>query len=527
MRGRVTLFLLALTVLSCGKEDMYHGRDIDYDYGRDLKHGAIVLGERLDNPYKTENMARALKSLYPTKADRVELSSTDLYVRFLPEDKAQCDLLEDMGLHLVDHPLDYDIVVDGDWYHDPQVPEDDVTWQYAVVPVGFEFPEMRYEIIHECYLSENDALSKSSDAGIDWDAVERESYVLTGNSALISDPVTRAADKVCPSGRITIVDRHAYGSKPFGVAGVKVMCNSFVKFSTAYTDRDGYYTMPKSFSADLRYRLVFKNEKGFAIGFNLILLPASVSTLGKSGPEGVTMTITEESDEKLFKRCAVNNAAYDYFARCASEDMGIAAPPADLRIWLFHGLQASSAVMLHHGALMSSDLLTKYLGQFTQLLEVFLPDVTLGVDGRNSYRDLYSNTCHELAHASHFTKVGVAYWDRYIKYIMASYVKTSGKTYGDGTGNDAGVCEIGEMWAYYLESKMYKDRYGGSFPSFGTSFWFYPQIFRYLDERGVSCSEIFSVLGPDVASRSDLKSALLTAYPNKRTVIEQVFGRYR
>ena len=110
---------------------------------------------------------------------------------------------------------------------------------------------------------------------------------------------------------------------------------------------------------------------------------------------------------------------------------------------------------------------------------------------------------------------------------MTSYVKTSGKTYGDGAGDDAGLCEVGEMWAYYLESKMYKDRYGGSFPSFGTSYWFYPQIFRYLDERGVSCSEIFSVLGPGVESRSDLKTALLTSYPKRRTVIEQVFGRYK
>ena len=150
----MTLVLLALTVLSCSKEGMYHGRDIDYEYGRDLNHGAIVLGERLDNPYKTENVARALMSLYPTKADRVELKSTDLYVRFLPENKDQCDLLEDMGLQLVDHPLDYDIVVEGDWYHDPQVPEGEVTWQYAVVPVAFEFPDVKYEVIHECYLHE-------------------------------------------------------------------------------------------------------------------------------------------------------------------------------------------------------------------------------------------------------------------------------------------------------------------------------------------------------------------------------------
>ena len=523
----MTLILLALTVLSCSKEGAYHGRDINYEYGRDLSHGAIVLGDRLDNPYKTENMTRALRSLYPTKADRVELKSTDLYVRFLPEDKEQCDLLEDMGLQLVDHPLDYDIVVEGDWYHDPQVPEGEVTWQYAVVPVGFEFPDIKYEVIHECYLSDHDAASKSSEDWVDWDAVEREAYVQTGNSAFISKPLTKAATKVAPSGRITIVDRHANGGKPFGVAGVKVVCNSFVKFAAAYTDRDGYYTMSDQFSSDLRYRIVFKNQKGFGIGLNLILLPASVSTLGKTGPEGVTMTITDESDQKLFKRCAVNNAAYDYFSRCAAEDLCIATPPSDLRIWLFHSLATSSAVMLHHGALMSTDLISKYLGSYTELIEVFLPDVTLGLDGRDSYRDIYTNTCHELAHASHFTNVGAAYWDRYIKYIMTSYLKTSGKTYGDGTGDEAGVCEIGEMWAYYLESKMYKDRYGGSFPSFGTSYWFYPQIFRYLDERGVSTSEMFSVLRPEVDSKSDLKAALLTAYPNRRTVIEQVFGRYR
>ena len=73
---------------------------------------------------------------------------------------------------------------------------------------------------------------------------------------------------------------------------------------------------------------------------------------------------------------------------------------------------------------------------------------------------------------------------------------------------------------------MYKDRYGGGFPSFGTSYWFYPQIFRYLDERGVSCSEIFSVLDQTVASRDDLRTALVAAFPTKRDVIEQVFNRY-
>ena len=98
--------------------------------------------------------------------------------------------------------------------------------------------------------------------------------------------------------------------------------------------------------------------------------------------------------------------------------------------------------------------------------------------------------------------------------------------YGDGTGARAGYCELGEMWAYYLESKMYKDRYGGSFPSFGTSFWFYPQIFRYLDERGVTASEIFSTLTSDVKDKASLEKALIEALPLKKSIISQVFSRY-
>lgn len=525
MRGRITIVLMALFMMSCSKNGLLQERGIDYSYGRQLSHEMIVLGDRLENPYKTENIAKALQALYPTKADRVDVKPTNIYVRFLPADESEYEMLVSLGLELTDHPLDYDVVVEGDWYHDPSVPEGNVTWQYAVVPPDFDFPYVRYEVIDECYIAENDHGTRSDD-GIDWKEVERMAYVLTGNGDRLAGPDTRGAEKVRPSGRITVVDEEASGGKPFGVAGVCVSCNSFVKFDKAYTDRDGYYEMTKSFTSKLRYRLVFKNEKNFSIGFNLVLLPASVSTLGKSGPEGVNMTVTKDSEGKLFRRCAVNNAAYDYISRCASEDMGIEAPPSDLRIWILNGMDASSAAMLHHGTLLSSEKFGSFLGKFASLLKVFLPDITIGTKGIDSYSRIYSSTCHELAHASHFSKVGQSYWNTYIYYIVESYLTTGGMTYGDGSANGAGHCEIGEMWAYYLESKMYKERYGGAFPSFGTSYWFYPQIFRFLDDRGVSCSDIFNVLVTSVTSKDALKSALLSAYPAKRSQIEQVFSRY-
>ena len=56
------------------------------------------------------------------------------------------------------------------------------------------------------------------------------------------------------------------GGEPEGVRGVRVKCNCFVKSSVAYTDEDGCYRMSGSFSSKPRYRLVFKNSSGFAIG---------------------------------------------------------------------------------------------------------------------------------------------------------------------------------------------------------------------------------------------------------------------
>ena len=196
--------------LPAGKDDIIDG----------LAHEEIVLGKQLDDPYSLENMEAALKSLYPTKAGRVDLEPTDLYVRFLPKDENQLQQLEDMGLELLDHPMDYEILQEGDYYHDPTLPEEKITWQYAVVPTGFKFPSgFVYETLDRCYITENDPVTRADD-GIDWQEVEREAFRLTGNESFL-EPMTKAA-KHKPAGRITIVDGNANGGEPFGVAGVKV-----------------------------------------------------------------------------------------------------------------------------------------------------------------------------------------------------------------------------------------------------------------------------------------------------------------
>ena len=520
--------LLPLTMLvACQREEVpvQEPRQVDW---KSVSHEMIELGEKLEDPYTVENMREAVASLYPTRAREIEITPTDLYVRFLPRTGDEFALLLSRGLKLIDHPVDYRIVREGDYYHDPEVSSEAITWQYAVVPKDFNFPSgIRYELLDECFISENDPATRSD--GIDWAAVEEEAFRLTGNEDLYEPGDTRGDEEAgFPTGRITVEDPNAFGGKPYGLAGVMVSCNSFVKFATTYTDRDGYYQMPKQFTSTPRYRIVFKNSAGFSIGMNLILVPASVSTLGTGPATGLDVHIDAESDGKLFRRAVVNNAAYDYLARCEASDLDLKAPPQDLRIWIFKDLMCSSSVMLHHGALLEdNELVHRYLSGYSSLLKTFLPDLTIGAGGGEAdFADLYCSVMHEMAHASHYAQVGNAWWTQFITYIIRSYVTEGREAYGSGNGKDAGYCEVGEMWAYFMESVLFQDRYGGDLPTFGTSFWFYPQIFRYLYERGLTCSKLFRALKGEVSSRDDLQDALVAQYPDWESTITQVFNRY-
>ena len=519
MKRMIEILLTAALAASCVGQGLSPGGGPAPDERLSAEPGMIVLGARLEDPFTVENMNKALAALYPTKADRVALPATHLYVRFLPADERQFAMLEDLGVEMMDHPMDYEIVREGDWYHDPEIEPGRITWQYAVVDTDFAFPRgIRYEVIDKCHIPVPGPSTKAD--GIDWEAVEREAYRLTGNGAL-----TKADEAVGkPAGRITIVDP-ARGEEPEGVRGVRVVCNSFVKFARAYTDEQGCYQMETSFASQPRYRLVFKNSTGFAIGFNLILTPASYAGLGKGETTGMDLEVTPASDKRLYPRCVVNNAGFDYWRSCETETPSIKTPPGNLRIWLFQGLDSGCSVMMHQGVLVDRSKLSEWLGEFSFILKAFLPDITLGLKNQESYADIYSAAVHEFAHASHFMLAGRDYWESYVRFILGSFVSSGFVAYGVGTEEDHGYCEVGEMWAYYRESVLYRERYGGE-AAFGVGYWFHPQIFLQLDDRGLDAWRIFQVLGADVTDRAILQKKLTSFYPEYKSAINQAFMRY-
>ena len=99
-------------------------------------------------------------------------------------------------------------------------------------------------------------------------------------------------------------------------------------------------------------------------------------------------------------------------------------------------------------------------------------------------------------------------------------------TYGVGTEKNHGYCEVGEMWAYYVQSILYRERYGSSDKMFGTQFWFSPQILMYLDDRGIDRYKIFPALSSDITDKDMLKQKLISMYPQSRSIITKAFLRY-
>jgi len=522
MKWFFKMMLPALVLVSCSKEGVSLVEADPVSTKEKVEvvaHDKMEIGRKLKNPYSVASVSEALSALYPTRAS-MDVPVTDYYVRFLPKDTEEYNLLVDLGLDLMDYPVDCEILKDGDYYHDPDVPEGEITWQYAVVPPDFVFPQgIRHEVLEECFIPDEEVETRSP-GDFDWDAVERMAFEVTGNGDLL-EPLTRAKAK--PSGTISIVDSRLKGKKTVGVSGVKMVANVFVKIATTYTDADGEYEFSRKFSAKPHYRICFKNTVGFSIGLNLILVPASISNLGKGPSSGIDYVVDEDSDETLFRRCVVNNAAYDFYKKCQTS--GVTMPPKNIRFWILNILRPSCTLMMHHGAFLDNKLVSKYLGKYSALVRLFSPDITIGSKGKNgNYAELYSTTVHEMAHAAHFSKTGVDYWGPYATYIITSFINT-GETYGTGKGEYAGYCEVGEMWAYFMENAMYKDRYGTN-PCNGYSYWFKPQIFAEIEAGGVSRSDINACLGLYTNDINALKSALLENCAGKSSLINKTFSKY-
>ena len=160
------MMMAFITMLwSCQKE---HGNNVFKPQLMDeavCHEGLIQLGEKLENPYTVSNMRKAYGNLQEKNQlkSTFTIEPTHYYIRFLPENGKELELLKDAGLVLFDFPLDYEIT-QGTCFHDADIEVGKITWQYTAMPVSMEIPNVEYEILDDLYLQENNVLSIPDDS---------------------------------------------------------------------------------------------------------------------------------------------------------------------------------------------------------------------------------------------------------------------------------------------------------------------------------------------------------------------------
>ena len=213
------LVLLGCATQSCVKDAIDFEQDDIQSSKTDnnIPYGeALILGKQLENPFSVDNMERALNTLQRTERQatsipsQIRINTTHQYIKLILKDSVDLFKIEaDTTLVAYDHPLDYEIIQNGDFYHDPEVPSNQPTPHYAAIRVGQTLPEgVQYEVLSDLYLPDAAVIGEQLANDLEDTAMR-----LTGNFEVESDNAERETAalfkrrrKWRPAGRIQVWD---------------------------------------------------------------------------------------------------------------------------------------------------------------------------------------------------------------------------------------------------------------------------------------------------------------------------------
>ena len=382
-----------------------------------------VLGKKLHNPYSLVNMQFALDSMRESltalklnkhmarTAREMQIETTDLYVRFLPKDSTQRDIMmDDTTMVYYDHPLDYEIEQQGDVYFDSTWTEGKQTWLYTVVKPDYPFPDtIAHEILSKLFIPENHpdfAEPDSTKAGRSKTAfaellirMETLSLAMTGNLSHEEEQELATLDRKSkarwfwnswfppkwhPDGYVKVRERSDNRTKGWlAVKNVRVRARRWFKIKTAYTDFRGYYCIG-SFRRPVNYSVVFKTPD--------VKITNWIGWAGRhNGPKKKgRWNVYYDWHSANWVKATLVNAAYEYKTRARIR--GIQNPFPE-------GLWAAIGHRLKIRAVFEKDI-----GNWSFLGVNRIRIYTKFKDGRGDREtdDLYALTFHELGHQSHY-----------------------------------------------------------------------------------------------------------------------------
>lgn len=524
----------------------------------------IILGNKIDNPYSVENMQKAYSNLMSIKSknsntlkktgETINISVNHHYVRFwcnTPEDK---DKLTDLDIKFSEFPLDQEIEEEGEFFIEEDVSTENFegSWVYTSLLADFDYNSLslKYEILEDLFLFEDaqgedieedeGVLAKASDIQISfYAALEEEAFRITGNleKEIDKNKDNNLQQRGCwffcsgrtqPKGTIKVYN--TVTRQPDPVVGVKVRTYRWFVWGHGYTNENGYYKINKKYRGNPWYSIDFDNPSNkIKIYSTWLSLSDATYRAWTQSKNGYNKTFYTNSYGWRFS--TVNNAVVKYRKYC--KDLGIGTFNSKMRINVTSGSGSASAPMLKHTygfigfnshASLSNFFINSTLGAIVNSVGFIvrlglLPDIWIQGNASQGTDGVYSTTFHEMAHSSHFAKVGSSYWSKYISYII-----TYG-SYGDGNGRNADYCGIGEMWGNYFGSVCYNEEFGVHRITRGED-WYNPGFLEKVDAiSDVTTSEIYSCLTSSTTTFEKLIQQLKTK-TNQDEKVDNAFNSY-
>ncbi|MEQ1554639.1 MAG: hypothetical protein ABL929_10695 [Ferruginibacter sp.] len=358
----------------------------------------MLLGELKKNPYTIANMTTAWQNLASRGINfRGETSvyTTHLYVKFKPQNSDQYEQLHnDSTLGFSDYPIESTVIQNGDYYHDPSLPDSVPTYQYTSVKADYQFPKnIPYEIIDKLYIPETDNVFQYETGGTNDLFVNQllnQAYTQTGNYedtiALDNQPTTTAS-RYTPGGQIRVFDTRL--QRWIGMEGVRVQARRWFVIYNGYPDFNGNYRMAHNFTRPCNYSIWFATNR-FSVRHNVVN-----TTFWVNGPHVSGDWNYDLNNE--YQRFAghVFRGAYRY----NHKDIGGLQRPYLPWRQVYVAVDGSGNSQGVNWVVLPVIRVWRYNGSF-----------------EHNSDDVFSTTCHETGHTSHVRRMGlgnggvIQYW---------------------------------------------------------------------------------------------------------------------
>lgn len=337
--GLCIIAVVGMLLHSCLNEDDYLNNDLN---STEIVQDTIIhpdkiigLGKKLENPYTVSVMKQAYENLKIKKPssftrmnnDSIIIETTDYYVRFLPETDEEKELLQDQdSLTLFDMPLDYELEEGvGGAYHDPTIPEGDITWQYSVVPVDYQFRDIQYEILANLFLQDEEEEEEETTATRSvrvktlkqqlsddlWAELQSEALKITGNEDDIVNTSASRGRKWYPSGQILYEDNTTSIPRIIPLQGAKVIVKRWFKWKRDITDANGNFRVGKFRSRKVKCAIKWERHDWDIRSGSYGQAWYSFETLRRGNTWNIT--IKKNSTPRNWFYASIHRGAMEYF----------------------------------------------------------------------------------------------------------------------------------------------------------------------------------------------------------------------